>query len=219
MFQAHDPTTVKHEPTTKSGKINTNNQLELFQAAFTHKDEDAWETIQHLYLPYIGYWLNTLASNQLSAGIREDLTQDTFLRFWQALAEERRMSLDSFPHIGAILKYLKCCAMTTFFDWKRKERKIVTTQEQIEHDHRPAYPYHGHTLEAEAIKKEQIQSIYSWLQREVSDHQEKLIIQLYFGQGSSPKQIVADCTEFVNSRDVYRVKERLLKRAKRALFQ
>ncbi len=64
MFQAHDHTTVKHEPTTKSGKINTNNQLELFQAAFTHKDKDAWETIQHFYVPYIGYWLNTLAAKE-----------------------------------------------------------------------------------------------------------------------------------------------------------
>ncbi len=197
------------------GYYSTGKQYQLFLIALCRQDKDAWTKIQKQYAPLISDWLSNLDKNQLSIETKEDLTQEAFVRFWHALVKKKQTHTKDFPHLGAILKYLKCCTTSAFLDWQRKETQMSRLEQQIEAQlESPVTNSLAHDIE----QQEELANVHNWLRNRVNDPCEKLLIQLHFFQGLSPKQIADKCPEFDHSKDVYRVKERLLKRAKRALI-
>jgi RNA polymerase sigma factor (sigma-70 family) len=198
----------------RSVRNNSDFCIELFRAALEDQDRSAWEQIQKQYTSLIHRWLIDLSSNCLCPDLREDLVQNTYIRFWCSFTGQQHLTVQQFPHIGAILKYLKKCTTTAFLDCKRQEKRLTRLQECLE-----LAPLTSLTdsLDDSVSTKIQVQAIRNWLQREICDEQEKLIVQLSFVQGFTPKQIAASYpNEFADLQDVYRLKERLLKRIRRA---
>ncbi len=204
----------QHHPTPP----HTKDYFALFRTALEDESQKAWEQIQLEYTPLIHSWLTNYAGKSLCLSFQEDLTQEAYLRFWRSLTKGDIPLSHRFPHLGAILKYLKQCTKTALIDWQRQQRLQVVTAEletAVSHLHTNI---HDHT-ENPAYDSAQLWRVKQWIRREVRDDKEQIILQLSFGHGLSPKQIVALHPHlFPTPRHVYRIKDRLLKRARRSLL-
>lgn len=191
--------------------------FELFRRAIEQQDASAWEALQQQYHKLVLRWVHTAAQGKLNPEVFDDLNQDAWLRFWRTLSHHTEPFSQRFPHVGAVLNYLNQCTISAFLDYERKMRRQTRLQE---------FPP---LLETETTwdwtayweKKEQaerIQMIREWVVQEVSDPQEKLLLTLAYEQNLSPAVIAQQYpTHFATVADVYRVKERIMKRGKRAL--
>lgn len=190
--------------------------FELFRRAFEQLDTAAWEAIQQQYRRLLLNWVHTSSQGALSSEELEDIGQDTWLRFWRTLSRHTQPFSQRFPHIGAALNYLNQCAISAFLDYERKlqRQKQLHTLLIIEKEQGVQWDEQEETAE----KTEQIHLVREWVANEVKDPQEKLLLSLSYEHNLSPTDIVSHYpTHFANAAEVYRVKERILKRAKRAL--
>ncbi len=191
--------------------------FELFRRAFEQLDTAAWEAIQQQYRRLLLNWIHTSSQRTLSPEELEDIGQDAWLRFWRTLSRHTQPFSQRFPHIGATLNYLSQCAISAVLDHERKLQRqkqlhtlLTTEQERGEQT--------WDDEEETAEKTERIQMIREWITQEVKDPQEKLLLLLAYEHNLSPTAIASHYpTHFANAAEVYRVKERLLKRARRAL--
>lgn len=190
--------------------------FELFRRAFEQLDTAAWEAIQQQYRRLLLNWVHTISQGAISSEELEDIGQDTWLRFWRTLSRHTQPFSQRFPHIGAALNYLNQCVISAFLDYERKLQRqkqlytllIIEKKQGVQWDEQ----------EETAEKTEQIHLVREWVVREVKDPQEKLLLSLSYEHNLSPTDIVSHYpTHFANAAEVYRVKERVLKRAKRAL--
>jgi hypothetical protein len=68
------------------------------------------------------------------------------------------------------------------------------------------------------VQEQLLQRVRTWIQANVTDSQERLVLSLSYQAGLSPGEIADRYPqEFPDAQAVRRVKERILKRARRAL--
>lgn len=191
--------------------------FELFRRALEHQDAAAWEAIQQQYQRLLLRWVHTSSQGRFAPEEIEDIGQDTWLRFWRTLSNPTQPFSQRFPHIGAALNYLNQCAVSAFLDYDRKlqRQKQLHTLLIIEKEQGVDT---WHEQEETAEQTEQIRMIQEWVAQEVLNSQEKLLILLSYERNLSPATIATQYpNHFATAAEVYRVKERILKRAKRAL--
>ena len=193
--------------------------FELFCRAFDQQDSVAWEAIQTQYHKLMRQWLHASASDLLRVEEEEDLLQESLHHFWQTLAKQSTSIRIRFPHVGALLNYLRQCTYTAVVTQRRRQQKQTLLYEKLS---RLAQD-EGSTQELAYWEKgeetiQQLQQVRAYISNSVADPQEQLLLHLTYRLGLKPKEIVARCPEdFATVKEVQRVKERLLKRMRRAL--
>jgi len=190
--------------------------FELFRRAFDEADERAWAALQSQYHKLTISWIHKASGNRLEPAVIEDLTQDTFIRFWRTLTKRSAPFEQYFKHIGAILGYLKRCAVTTYLDWQRRaSREARLTAVLKNHDgYNPQLRLEQSNLE----NQETIQVVQQWIHKNVTDDRDRLVLQLSFEKGLKPSAIAAEYPQlFSGALEVRRMKERILKRIRRSL--
>ncbi len=197
--------------------------LELFRRAFEDQDDYAWELLYARYQPLIGKWVNGPEDEKAQR------IQETFVRFWKSL---RTSTFEiRFSSIKGVKSYLYITANSVKLDHGRRtqrDKRLCSLEENwedcLEDDN-------GETLKENdflsyLLKEEQLdptatealnhiiqQSLYDYILSQLKDPQEELLFRLSFHEGLPPQKIAARYPqEFENVANVYKIKERLLKR-------
>lgn len=190
--------------------------FELFCRAFDGADNEAWVVIQTQYQRLMHHWLQTAVVTPLSADEANELIQEAFCRFWRLLQQQPQTLHQQFPHAGAVLRYLRCCVQTVAIDHQRQQQKEQRLREglklvvQTKHQH--DWP------EWESEQDTQLQQVQRYIAQRIDDPREQQLLHLAYTLGLKTREIVARYPdEFATAREVKRVKERVLKRMRRAL--
>jgi RNA polymerase sigma factor (sigma-70 family) len=191
--------------------------FELFCRAFEKQEELAWNAIQNQYYRLVLKWLQAVNTQSLLSEEIDELVQDTFVKFWRSLSRQTKSIRQHFQHVGAILKYLKQCAVTAFLDYKRRHQKALKLEQHLT-DISIENSTSNESILDHVAHTEQIERIQHWIKQDLTDPLEKLVLQMSYEQGLKPATIVAHHPQkFKDAREVYRIRERVLRRAKRAL--
>lgn len=187
--------------------------FELFRRALQGADEVAWAAVDHQYRPLVLTWIRHRAPDQAD---EEDLAQESLHHFWRSLSPHAHHLGDRFSHVGHLLGYLKQCATTATLDyWRRIERqtRLQRTLELAESHEKLASLTH----EADWEQADLLGRLRAWVDANVTDSQEKLVLSASFENGLSPADVARHYPQhFADVAEVRRVKERVLKRIGRA---
>lgn len=184
---------------------------ELFRRAIEQRDAQAWSAISAQYRPLMASWLNGQPPLE-----RDMMIQEAQARFWRTLSSQSDLST-RFEHIGALLRYLRQCTISCLLDHQRREKREKLLQQRLER--------HQRTLEALDLSasppsdaSETLLRVQTWLREHVTDPVEQRLLQLSYESDLLPAEIVRRFPEeFPDVQEVRRIKERILRRAKRAL--
>ncbi len=184
---------------------------QLFCEAISYKKNNAWVEIQTKYHFMIRHWISQSVSG-LCEHDMDDLIQSTYTRFWYSLTKNQISLEEKFLNLGCILQYLKKCAVSTSIDFLRKKQKLEALEENLTAE----FLLNGCGHYKEQEPSELVYRIQEWVKNDVQDPQERLLIKLIFEYNLKPKQVVAEYPDhFSTTKDVNRIRERLLKRARR----
>lgn len=172
---------------------------ELFRRAIAENNQAAWGALYTQYQNLIRHWVG----NPHDA---EDLIQETLTRFSTAITPDR---LSDFPTLGSLLQFLKVTARNLVISRQRRaDRERRGLDKWLAKAKRRTPPDLNASLNHEAL----IADIRSRLQ----DPDEELVFTLTFEFDLSPQEIVDHHPQhFPTAGDVYRVKERFLRRLRR----
>lgn len=192
--------------------------FELFRRALSAQDGAAWAAVERQYRSLLCRWLS---ARGLPPSDVEDLAQEALTRFWQTLSTRPDALESRFDRVSALLKYLHQCAVSTHLDRLRAGRRVQRLQEECA---RALEDTAAATPDASALdalcKEEALGKVRRWMHEQVESPEEIAVMQLSLDEGLTPAQIQQRHPElFPDTAAVWRVKERLLKRARRALVE
>lgn len=191
--------------------------FELFRRALDDRDEIAWTALKEQYEGLIRSWVYHAAALSIPSQTVEELVQDALTRFWRTLGQQSSHLEERFNHVGGLLNYLQRCAVASCLDWQRQQQRHSKFQEDFATTYQWVDSANPSVLD-HLEKKELLQRIQMWIQQEVHDEQERLILYLSYEQNLKPDAIAQHHPEqFTTAQEVRRIKERILKRARRAL--
>jgi hypothetical protein len=194
--------------------------FELFRRAVEEQEQAAWLAIDEQYRYLIHQWLYD-CSPDLPRQAVEEIAPETWPRFWQALARPGVPFSDRFAHVGAILKYLKQCTISVFREYERRIWRREQVRQRLDSDGRQALSARIVTEDELLTRIDQerlLQQVQAWIRTCVTDPQEQRVLSLSYEHGLTPAEIAARYPqEFPDAQTVRRLKERILKRARRAL--
>lgn len=193
--------------------------FELFRLAIDERRGEAWEAVHTQYVSLVCHWILKSRPGQFSHEEVDELAADTLSKFWSTLVSRSISVAKKFPHIGAILRYLNQCALSAVYDTDRYQTQQQNLQDRIIEGKSKlsAYVMEEHLVERMEDER-RTQQLQRWLDSHVTDELEQKLINLLYVQGLTPREIAKQHADsFADARAVYRVRERILKRARRSL--
>lgn len=193
--------------------------LELFRRALEEHEHSAWLAIDEQYRRLILHWICDCSPNLPQEEI-EQIVPETLPRFWQSLARSTVPLTRRFTHVGAVLKYLKCCAISVLRDHERRLHRVERVRKRLAATDQiiPVQVETEQELLTKIEREQLLQLVRGWVKTHVTDEHERLVLCLSYEYGLTPAEIAARHShEFPNAQTVRRIKERILKRARRAL--
>ena len=192
---------------------------ELFRRALELGDDHAWFGLQQQFRPLFVRWILELTTVGIDHFVVEDMLQVALERFWCTLSASSLTLAERFPHTGALLKYMKLCLKSAYYEWQRRETRQQRLKKHLAAVHisapvqRPLEQLWSNKIEASRCL-----AVRHCLEENCRDEAEKLIYQLSYVENLKPRQIVARHPEhFPAVHDVYRIKLRLYRRVQRAV--
>ncbi len=194
--------------------------FELLRQALEDANEDAWQAIHNQYNQLVMHWIRESTHYPLSNEFAEDLAQTAWLKFWQQLSSQKPPFSRRFSHIGAALSYLHKCAITACLTWHRKrqmqERVLTEVSKQINDEFAISF-IQDYLQKIDVMEK--VDLIRKWIDENIQDDAESIVIRLTYQHQLTPAEIVQQRPHlFTQELDVYRIKQRVLRRAQRALM-
>lgn len=196
--------------------------LELFRRALEAQDEAAWTAIAAQYRQLMLGWVYAYKSASFTPDEAEEVAREGFERFWRTLTRREVDVGAQFAHVGALLKYLHQCVIATILDQQRRARRAARLVERLK---LTEVPVHAHAAPEEAalqdvMRAEQVRQVRAWVRQHVTDPQEQRLLHLSYERELTPAVIAQQFPdEFADAQTVRRIKERILKRARRALTE
>ncbi|MGB0386697.1 MAG: RNA polymerase sigma factor [Ardenticatenaceae bacterium] len=191
--------------------------FELFRRAVENQDNQAWEALHQQYGRLIHSWIHGRTANTLSIEEREDLIQDIWTNFYSSLVKYSIPLNKNFKHVGALLSYLNKCVITAIIDHQRRLAKQKRIQKKLEMESHKSYSAPDASVLGRISEQKQVEAVKEWIEKNVTDPKEQIVLVCSFEMELKPKEIYERYpTMFSNVQTVYRVKERLLKRARRS---
>ncbi|HEX9923678.1 MAG TPA: hypothetical protein VGD99_13550 [Anaerolineae bacterium] len=194
--------------------------FELFRRAFEEEQQAAWLAIDEQYRRLMLRWVCD-CSPGLPPQEVEQIVPQALPKFWHSLTRSAVPLTQRFAHVGAVLNYLKQCTISVYREHERRLRRRERVKQQLESGE---YASPGQAVAEEDLlsridQERLLQRVRRWIQTCVSDGQEQRLLFLSYEVGLTPAEIVARYPqEFPDTQTVHRIKERILKRARRALL-
>ena len=192
--------------------------FELFRRAVEDEEQAAWQAIDQQYKYLIHRWLCDCAPDLPPQEV-EDIAPEAWRKFWHAITRAGAPLSERFAHVGAILKYLKQCTQSVFLEHKRYARRQQVNQYlQSGQQAGLTHTESEEELLARIDRENLFQAVQKWITGWVTDPQEQRVLLLSYEYGLTPVEIATHYPqEFADAQTVRRLKERILKRARRAL--
>lgn len=191
--------------------------FEVFRRAFDDHDAAAWGAIERQYFPLLFNWARARTETKEDA---ETLAREALVKGWRVLSGSTVPLADRFAHTGAVLRYLYQCVVTAALDQQRQARGRQLLRERLEASTGEASGaiHPGEQILDRLCQEQRIKRVRQWLDEAITDPQEKRVLALTFEEDLSPSEIVMRFPlEFPDAQSVNRIKERVLKRARRAV--
>lgn len=190
--------------------------FELYRRAIQEQNQLAWAAIYQRHHRLIYSWIHVGTSQILSTSQKEDLMQEAWLKFYRNVKRYASNLPQYFKHIGALFNYLKKCVFSVIRDYQRNLSKQRKIQQSLAKDLELMHLARDPQSLSEDAAAAQIKAVKEWLSKNIRDPQEKLIMDCSYRLNMTPRDIYKrHPNKFENVRRVYRVKERVLRRAKR----
>jgi RNA polymerase sigma factor (sigma-70 family) len=202
----------------RSRALETGYCFELFRRAIEALDQRAWALIAEQYQRLILEWVHGAAEPALA----EELAREAFERFWRTLAGRCNPLAGRFPHVGALLKYLQQCAISTVLDRRRRTQQQTRLHERLQQHASldgAISPGPEEMVIEEVDRTALLKRVQHWVAHHVTDPRERLVLQLSYTSELSPLEIAQRYPQqFADAANVRQIKERVLRRARRALL-
>lgn len=194
--------------------------LELFHRALQDGNNEAWTAVEQQYRLLVCHWLWKSAPEGMSQAEVNMLAGDVFAKFWRTLSRQSVSLISKFPHMGALLRYLQQCAISVLRDAQQAKQRQIRLQERLKAVKNTEIVYDIENAITDNLElQRRLQLVHDWIRHKVTDEEERLIISLLFEHDLSPAQVAARLPEqFDNPLAVRRIRDRILKRARRALI-
>jgi hypothetical protein len=184
--------------------------LELFRRAIAECDEDAWAAVITVYR---GLLVAQAQRQMLRRLVDEDdgfCADRAFQRFWRATRTGR---MEGFSDLASILKYLKLCLGSVLLDAARVRRR----QAYVSIDEMPPDAPVIDDPSAAIVGQIAGRELWQAVERELRDESERIVAQLSFVAGLSPREIRARHPDrFAEVDEVYRLKRNVIDRLRRS---
>jgi RNA polymerase sigma factor (sigma-70 family) len=193
--------------------------FELFCRALDDRSQVAWQALAAQYHHLILEWVYA-AAHPADPAEAEEAAREALERFWRTLAGQSEPVARRFAHAGALLNYLQQCAVCTVLDRRRRAGRLARLEARLQAEAGLAPVVPGpEELAVERIERaEQLRRARAWVEQ-IADPLERQVLGLSFGAGLSPAEIAARHPElFADAQAVRQLKERVLRRARRALL-
>ncbi len=172
---------------------------ELFRRAIVDCDERAWDFIYGQYQRLVIKWVRG------PDGCVDDRVNGTWVRFWKAI--DPATFPRKFAGTGKIIRFLQACARSECIDEHRREEKqelLADLEDVTEANNMTANP---------AIDKVVQDELFAYIEEQLRDDQERLVIHLSFRVGLAPRLIAREYPEIFDSiAEIRRIKERVVLR-------
>jgi RNA polymerase sigma factor (sigma-70 family) len=204
---------ASHEAYIQQCETAADLAFELFCRALDKHDQHAWRVIQQTYLPMVKSWIGKTVAG-ISEFDADDIVQLAYTKFWRSLSRDHISVREQFPHLGSILKYLNQCVVTTAIDYLRKKQRLARLDDRLFEQNSASFAHYDPIRET----CERTERINYWIQNQVIDPDERLLLKLLYEYDLKPLEIVRTFPEeFPDQHHVRRVRDRVMKRARRAL--
>jgi len=174
--------------------------FELFRRAVVENCQEAWEAVYAQYRSQMLRWAGD------SSGDAEDLVHRAFEKFLNSVGPE---TFVRFTGISSVLAYLRRCVNSVRIDhWRQAEREQLALAALGVDD-----PLQANSPEQIALDRIVNRQCAEHIYGRLKDEQERLVVYLNLELGLEPAEIVRrHPAEFSTARDVYRVRERVIRR-------
>lgn len=173
---------------------------ELFRRAIVDRNQEAWTAIYKQYRRLVGKWVGGPADR-----IEERVNQ-AFAKFWRAVNPDS--FCNRFSTIGKVMTYLQMCARSVRTDeHRRRERHQMLTSLN------EATASTGNPMSKHVIDNIVRQELFAYIEQQLNDEEERVVIHLSFKVGLAPRQIAQERPDvFADAAAVRRAKERVVRR-------
>jgi hypothetical protein len=191
--------------------------FELFRRAVEERQQDAWCALDKQYHNLVLRWLAD-GSAELTRQQVEEIAPETWSKFWRAQANADTPLSERFAHVGAVLKYLRQCTFSVVREYERRLWRRERIRQRLEVEGKITSTLSEEELLARIEREQLLQQVRQWVHTHVTDPQELRVLSLSYEHGLTPAEIADSYPqEFSNAQTVRRLKERVLKRARRAM--
>ena len=185
----------------KAGQVGS--CFELFRRAVVENCPEAWDAVYDQYRSQMLRWIGDSSCDA------EDLVHKAFAKFLKAVKPK---VFARFTGIGSVLSYLRRCVKSVLIDHWRKVKREQLALDALGVDDPPQANSPEDVALDRIVNRECTEHIYSRLK----DEQERLVVYLNLELDLKPAEIVRlRPAEFPAPRDVYRVRERVIRRLSR----
>lgn len=220
LIRLHESNTTQYPSGHLMINTATPDPYATFCQAIDKKCNEAWESIVKQYNDLILHWIIQTECGVLSPYEIEEVKQNVLIKYWSCLSNSPAELSHRFEKVEQLLCYLKKCTVTSTIDFLRRKNKQSVLRKKVESN--LSQPHQsGACLEDELSYQadDACNQLRIWLRSQVTDPQEQLLLYLTFDLDLKPRQIATRFPEqFHDIADVYRIKERLIKRARRTLM-
>ncbi len=174
--------------------------FELFRRAVVEDCQEAWEAVYVQYRRLMLCWVGDISPDA------EDLVHCAFEKFLNAMAPE---TFARFTGIATVLAYLRRCARSVRIDHERQAKREQLALVALGVDNPPL----SNSPEPVALSRIVNRQFAEYIYARLKDEQERLVVYLNVELGLKPAEIVRlHLAEFPTPRDVYKVRERVIRR-------
>jgi hypothetical protein len=182
---------------------------ELFRRALVERDEPAWGHLYQLYSAQVERWVLRSSGFARTGESGEFLVGAAFVRFWRAVTPER---FAGFETLGALLRYLRCCASGAVIDMGRTLSWSEMLPEEAR-DRELASPY---VLDEEVLAGVAQAEFWLYVDAQLSGEAERVVLHCSFVLGMRPGEIQRRYPQlFASVDEVYSARRNALRRLRR----
>jgi RNA polymerase sigma factor (sigma-70 family) len=188
---------------------------ELFRKAFLYNSQAAWKYIYEQYNSQMLRWIRSQKGIATCGEEAEYFVNRGFEKFW--LLAHAKDFLESFPHLGGILTYLRMCLVSEYIDYLRKHQNSQYRVIEINLEENQELISSEEPLpEATIVKIDEIERFVEWINSNLKNEKEQIVFELAFHYGQTAREIYSlHQNLFSDVKQVHRVKENLLRRIRR----
>jgi hypothetical protein len=177
---------------------------ELFRRAVVDACDACWDGIVDVYGPQIIVWIRSCPSYVCLDEVAEDYLPLVLGRFWRCVDVD---GIRSMGRLGAVLNYLKMTTRSVVIDAARVRPNADPLDSILSRAFCDALPFEDVMIERD--------SCADWLAC-AKDERERLVVELVLMGGMASRDVLRRHGDvFDNISQVYRARERVLKRLRR----